>query len=178
MGVNPNKLESEYFGVIEHNRRQLDDIWNFMHHDAVELREGWLAPLYEMIIQDQPTLATETGVADELAWLAFGDAPQNVKDVFYWICAWLYPNIKAFLQDTSAVCHPSEQRLGFFLHRVLPGLCHGFLHGVDANPSVDNFARKIRSEYIATVGVATDFSLPPSHAHGAGDQTQTAGTNK
>lgn len=164
MGVNPNKLESEYFGVIEHNRRQLDDIWNFTHHDAMELREAWLAPLYEMIIQDQPSLAKETGVADELAWLAFGDAPQNVKDAFYWICVWLYPSIQDFLQNPNAVCHHNEQRLGWFLHRVLPGLCHGFLHGADANPSVDNFVRNIRAEYRATVGVPTDFSLPPSHA--------------
>ena len=157
MSIHPNDLAARFKAEIEFKRRQHDDTLDFMMHDAHERRAQWLGGVVDMIERDQPEFKRMPGLLEVLGWAAT-EAPENIRDALFWVCAANYKDLRDFLQHQTTVV--DEERVGFFLNRQLPRLCDAFLRGLSADPSVDAFERGLRADYVATVGVHLPLDAP------------------
>lgn len=144
MAIHPNELE-EQFQEEEIKRRQRSEIWDFMHCDSPK-RPHWLQDLEGLMLSDQPGFLEIREMVDQIRW-SLTQADPNTQEAVFWVCAWLYPDIRQFLSQTQT---PNPESLGHFLHQDLPQLCEAFFRGQQQN--LESFVRSIRAEYFAVVG--------------------------
>lgn len=157
MALHPNQLWLYYKQVVVSGRRDADNVFDFMHHDdrARGLRKSWLEPLERLVLADQPEFFELPGTAEQVHW-AIHDAPPNIQDAFFWVCVWLYEDVRRYLETVET---PNPNNLIMFMnHRdFLPRLCMDMFNGNSANPDINAFVRDIRTEYVTTMGVKTGF---------------------
>lgn len=157
MAFHPHKLLVYYNEVVVSGRREADAIFDFMHHDerARGRREAWIASLENLVLADQPEFYELPGIAEQIHWITH-DAPPNMQDAFFWICVWLFPQVRQYLETVRTANRLSM--MTFVNHpEYLGKLCTDMLSGNVSNPDINAFVRAVRIEYVATVGVEVEF---------------------
>lgn len=153
MAFHTHELEDRFNDETEPKRLELDDVLRFMHHSQKELRDQWILPLYNVVVQDQPEFAVMPGLLDELMWVA-RDAPENIRDAFFFCCLAMYPQVANFVLKDPHVATANDDALCVFIKhpRYLPRLCDRYRRVDNDIIDTDAFVRAVRHLYQITVG--------------------------